>query len=103
MRELTKEKVRNDHRRRTIQISDDGSQEQLDVSATEFQEIDMEEESDDSWQADEFAGDDLQCDGKPDLEEKSMHGGMRSTRKCKRKSVQYRNCEGRDALTRKTS
>ena len=43
MRELTKEKVRNDHRRRTIHISDNGNQEQPDVSATEFQEIDIEE------------------------------------------------------------
>ena len=73
MRGITQEEVFNAeqiHRRRNIRTLDDRNQEQPDVLATEFQEIEIDEESDDSWSADEFVDDDLQCDRKNKLAER---------------------------------
>jgi hypothetical protein len=57
-----------EQRRQTSQMCDDGIREQPAVLATGFQQIDTEEESDNSWEADEFSND-LQCDRQNELAE----------------------------------
>ena len=72
MRRLLEREAINEeqiHRRRISQKLNNGNQEQPAVMATEFQKIEIEEESDKSDQTDEFDDDDLQYDRRNRLAE----------------------------------
>ena len=61
---------KTNHKERTFRRLDERIQEQPDVLATELNEIESNEESDDPSLTDEFAYNDLQCDSRGKLAEK---------------------------------